>query len=71
MMTLTEMLEQQSNHRPLTPEIVKDIFKKWLEEGSLGGVQDRAMYDLNITHDLIMMVDEPTYFENERFEGGT
>ena len=43
-MTLTEMLKQQEKHRPLTTEIVKDVFKKWLEEISLGATQDRAMY---------------------------
>ena len=70
-MTLTEMLEQQSNHRPLTVGIVKDVFKEWLEEISLGATQDRAMYDLNISHDLIIMVDDSSYFENEHFERGT
>ena len=67
-MTLTEMLEKQSNHRPLTVEIVKDVFKEWLREIALGGLQDNAMDVLHIRHDLITMVDEPG---NERFEGGT
>ena len=40
-MTLTEMLEQQSNHRPLTVEIVKDVFKEWLKDIALGQYQTR------------------------------
>lgn len=67
-MTLTEMLEQQENHRPLTVEIVKGVFKKWLDEITLGALQDKLLEDINIRKDLIIMVDEPGYFENERFE---
>jgi|TARA_R100001530_G_scaffold34985_2_gene27339 hypothetical protein len=67
-MTLTEMLEQQENHMPLTVKIVKGVFKKWLAEITLGALQDKLLEDINIRKDLIIMVDEPGYFENERFE---
>ncbi|KKM70803.1 hypothetical protein LCGC14_1436980 [marine sediment metagenome] len=81
-MTLTEMLEQQNNHRPLTTEIVKDVFKKWLEEVGLPSYQTPGKHGncFDATKSLrdliIILVDEPSYsenerFENERFERGT
>ena len=76
-MTLTEMLEQQANHRPLTTEIVKDIFKEWLREVGLPDYYVHLPHDLTenatqLTRDLlVILADEPSYFKNERFEGGT
>ena len=70
-MTLTEMLEQQSNHRPLTVDIVKDVFKEWLKDIAPGTYQDMMMEAHNIRHDLIIMVDEPGYSEIEVERTGT
>ena len=77
MMTLTEMLEQQSNHRPLTVDIVKDVFKEWLGEVGLPDYYVELRHDITknatrLTRDLlVILVGEPGYFENERFERGT
>ena len=76
-MTLTEMLEQQSNHRPLTVEIVKDVFKEWLSHIGMPSYQTLGKYGngfdatKSLRDLLVIMVDEPSYSENERFERGT
>ncbi len=83
-MTLTEMLEHQENHRPLTTEIVKYVFKEWLGEVGLPDYYVELPHDLTenatqLTRDLlVILVDEPDetwpsegYFKNpSRFEGG-
>ena len=46
----------------------KEVFKEWLREIALGGLRNKLLEDINIRKDLIIMVDEPGYFENERFE---